>query len=68
MAGIEGFTVFEYVPPMTHHKPVQKQPQKLKYMGCNICTNCFNCPFEDGCHANDKGICTEQLSFTQLDI
>jgi hypothetical protein len=67
MAGIYGFSVFEYIPPETHRKPVQKQPPKLKSMGCNICNNCFKCPFTDDCKANDNGIVKEQLSLP-LDI
>jgi hypothetical protein len=67
MAKIDGFSVFEYIPPAPPRKPVSKTPPKLKYMGCNICTNCFNCPFEDGCHANYKGIVKQQLDLS-LDI
>lgn len=67
MAGIYGFTVFEYTPPQIHRKPVSKTPPKLKYDGCNICKSCFDCPFEDDCHADSKGIVKQQLDLP-LDI
>jgi hypothetical protein len=65
MAKIDGFSVFEYIPPAPHHKPVVKQPPKLKYMGCNICSDCFKCPFTDDCHADSKGVVNLQLDFWQ---
>lgn len=67
MAGIYGFSVFEYIPPAPPRKPVVKTPPKLKYNGCNICKSCFDCPFSDDCHADSKGVVKQQLDLP-LDI